>query len=256
MTAMTNIKTLWSLASYTFSSSIRNRFFPLFAIFSFVLLYASVLGSMLSISHEERVLADISLLLIEILCFVYAVFQISNAFSEEIRNKNIYLILSRPVPRHLCLAGKELGIILSVAFMTAVLSIMAAFVIKTRGLAVPDFFLWAAAGIFIKITILTAFSFLLSLLSTSNITPFLLSFLLYILGHVTSQLEPLMQKASGLKFMLLKTCALIFPNFNLYSARELPIDGCPFTFLSISAAVLWILAAYMLSAWIFSKKEF
>ena len=101
-----------------------------------------------------------------------------------------------------------------------------------------------------------AFSFLLSLLSTSNITAFLLSFLLYILGHVTSQLEPLMQKASGLKFMLLKTCALIFPNFNLYSARELPIDGCPFTFLSISAAVLWILAAYMLSAWIFSKKEF
>ena len=250
------LKITWNLISNTFVSTIRSRFFSLFAIFSFVLLYASVLGSMLSISHEERVLADISLLLIELLCFVYAVFQVSTTFSDEIRNKNIYLILSRPVPRHICLIGKELGVVLSVAFITFVLSIMAAIVIKTRGLDIPPLFFWAAAGSFIKISILVFFAFLLSLISSTNITAFLMSALLYVLGHVTSQLGPLMQKATGIKFLLLKTCAIVFPNLNLYSAREFAAEGCPFTAMSLLAAILWIAAAYALAAWLFSRKEF
>lgn len=250
------LKIIWNLISNTFISTIRSRFFSLFAIFSFVLLYASVLGSMLSISHEERVLADISLLLIELLCFVYAVFQVSTTFSDEIRNKNIYLVLSRPVPRHICLIGKELGVVLSVAFITLILSIMSAIVIKTRGLNIPPFFFWAAAGSFIKISILVFFAFLLSLVSSTNITAFLMSTLLYVLGHVTSQLGPLMQKAKGIKFLLLKTCAIVFPNLNLYSAREFATDGCPFTAMSLTAALLWIAAAYILAAWLFSRKEF
>lgn len=256
MSPYSSLKKICVLAADTFSGSIKSRFFTLFFIFAFILLYSSVLGSMLSISHEERVLADISLLLIEILCLVYAVFQVSSALSDEISSKSIYMVLSRPVPRYLCLLGKEVGVILSAGFITLVLSLMAIIVIRTRGLPVPDFFFWAVAGIFAKITIIISFSFLISLITTTNVSTFVLSFLLYILGHVTSQIEPLLQKAGGIKFALLKACAIIFPNLNLYSAREIGISTCPFTAASISAAFLWIIAAYILSAWLFSRKEF
>jgi len=115
---------------------------------------------------------------------------------------------------------------------------------------------WSAAGVFIKIAILISFAFLLSFFATSNITSFLLSSLLYVLGHAASQLEPLTQKASGIKYLLLKACAMAIPDLNLYSAREFAMEGCPFTSMSLAAALMWISAAYILSVWIFSKKEF
>lgn len=256
MNFLSYLKLIWALSSKTFIESLKTRFSALFAIFAFLLLYASVLGSMLAISHEERVLADISLLLIEILCLAYALFQVSSAFSAEIRNKTIYLVLSRPVPRAVCLAGKETGVMMSAAFITASLSLMAVLVIKSRGLEVPDYFFAAAAGSFIKVAILTSFSFLLSLMSTSDITAFIMSGLFYVLGHVTAEIEPLIRKASGLKYLLLKICSIVFPNLNLYSVRDTAAAGFPFTAMSISAALLWIAAAYILSAWAFSRKEF
>jgi len=256
MSFLSYLKLIWILAYRTFRESLKTRFFLLFAIFAFILMYISVLGSMLAISHEERVLTDISLLLMEILCIVYALFQVSSAFSTEIRNKTIYLVLSRPVPRAVCLAGKETGVMLSTAFIILVLSLMAVFVIKSRGLSVPDYFFAAAVGTFIKTAILTSFAFLLSLLSTSDITAFVMSGLFYVLGHVTSEIEPLVQKASGVKFFILKLCGILFPNLNLYSVRDTAAAGFPFTAGSLSAAFLWISAAYILSAWAFSRKEF
>jgi len=256
MGIISSIKIVNEIALNTFKESLKSRFFALFAIFAFIMLYASALGSMLSISHEERVLADISLLLIEIMCLVYALFHVSSALTREIQEKTIYLILSRPVPRHICLAGKELGVMLTTAFIALITSIMAICVIKTRGLDVPSFFFAAAAGAFLKTAIITAFAFLFSFVSTSDTTAFVMSGLLYVLGHITSELGPLMEKASGAKYLILKACSIIFPNLNLYSLRETAEAGFPLSIGALAAALIWIAAAYAISAWLFSKKEF
>lgn len=248
-------KLVFALALNTFRDSMRSRFFTLFAIFAFVLLYASTLGSMLAVSHEERVLADISLLLIELLCLIYAIFQVSTTLTTEIQNKTIYLVLARPVPRAICLLGKELGVILTTGAISIMLALMAALVIKTRSLDIPPLFFWAVCGSFIKVTIIISFAFIMSLISTSNITSFIVAALFYVLGHVTAQIQPLMQKASGLRLLLLKFCAIIFPNLNLYSVRETDITAFPFTCGALCAALIWIIAAYLMSAWLFSKKE-
>lgn len=253
---MNTIKQIVLIAKNSFYESVKSRFFSLFCIFAFVILYSSVLASMLAISHEERVLADIALLLIELTAMVYAVFQITSSMSNEIENKTVYLILSRPISKPVYLAGKELGVIFTSVLIFFILGIMAALVIKSRSLNIPDSFIWSLLGSFIKVAILTSFSLFMSLIATSAISTFILSCIFWILCHITSQIEPLMQQVGGIKLYLLKMMSVIFPNFSLYSIRDYNITCFPFDIGALSAALLWIIAAYLLSLCALSKKEF
>ena len=253
---MKQLKIVSAIAFNSFTESVRNRFFALFCIFAFVMLYASVIASMLAVSHEGRVLADISLLLIELIALAYALFQVSSSMSAEMESKSVYLVLSRPVSRAAYLAGKEAGVMLTTALIIVIMGLMSASAVKLRGLHLPEFYCWALTGSFIKVAVVTTFAFFMSLISTSNISTFVISCIFWILGHFTAELVPLMAKASGVKLFTYKVFEIIFPNLGVFSVRDAAYAGCPFTAGGTAAALMWMTAAYLISLWLFLKKEF
>ena len=244
------------VAANSFRENVRNRFFTLFAVFAFTAIYASVLAGVMAVDQEGRVLADFGLVLMEFTALAYALVSASSVLLKEAETKTIYLVFSRPVPRWAYLAGKLAGVMLTSAFMLAVMGVMHLALLAFRGFPVPAYYGWALAGSFLKLAIITAFAFFVSLFSTSTVSTLVISGILWTLGHFVSETRFLAEKAGGLAGAALKAAAWLIPNFQLFNARDRSgaagVLGAPALF----CAAAWICASYLGALWLLRRKEF
>ncbi len=246
----------WAVAANSFGESVRHRFFTLFSVFAFTAIYASVLAGVMAVDEEARVLADLGLALMELTALAYVLFQASSSLLKEAETKTIYLVFSRPVPRWIYLAGKMGGVMLTAAFMLAVMSCMHVALLYFRGFSLPAAYGWALAGSFCKLAVITAFAFFVSLFSTSSVSTLVISGILWTLGHFVSETRFMAEHAYGAKAVLLKAVIWLIPNLQLFNARDAAGAAAaiaPSAFLSGAA---WILAAYLASLWLLARKEF
>lgn len=253
---MKTLRLFLSVTVNSFSETVRHRFFTLFCVFAFTAIYASVLAGMMAVDQEGRVLADIGLALMELTALAYVLFQSSLSLLKEAETKNIYLVFSRPVPRWLYLAGKQAGVMLTAAFMLAVMGLMHALLLKLRGFGLPAFYGWALAGSFMKLAVITSFAFFVSLFSTSSVSTLVISGILWTLAHFTSEVRFLADASGGFRGAALKVFAFLVPNFQLFNARDLAGAGAAITFTAFLAGLAWMLAFYLASLWLLSRKEF
>ncbi|HNW45223.1 MAG TPA: hypothetical protein PKI19_12010 [Elusimicrobiales bacterium] len=246
----------WAVAANSFAESVRHRFFTLFTVFAFTAIYASVLAGVMAVDEEARVLADLGLALMELTTLAYVLFQASSSLLKEAETKTIYLVFSRPVPRGVYLAGKMGGVMLTAAFMLGVMGLMHVALLAFRGFPVPAGYGWALAGSFMKLAVITAFAFFVSLFSTSAVSTLVISGIMWTLGHFVSETRFMAEQASGFKAALLKGTLLLIPNLQLFNARDVMGAACSITPAAVFAGAAWILAAYFASLWLLAGKEF
>lgn len=246
----------WAVAQNSFVESVRHRFFTLFSVFAFTAIYASVLAGVMAVDEEARVLADLGLALMELTALTYVLFQASSSLLKEVETKTIYLVFSRPVPRSVYLAGKMGGVMLTGAFMLAVMGGMHLALLSFRGFPVPEAYGWALAGSFFKLAVITAFAFFVSLFSTSSVSTLVISGIMWTLGHFVSETRFLAEQAPGIKAALLKGAMLLIPNLQLFNARDAAGAACAITPAAIFSGAAWILAFYFAALWLLARKEF
>ncbi|OGS14306.1 MAG: hypothetical protein A2234_10060 [Elusimicrobia bacterium RIFOXYA2_FULL_58_8] len=253
---MKTLSLAWAVASNSFVESVRHRFFTRFSVFAFTAIYASVLAGVMAMEQEARVLTDLGLALMEITALAYVLFQASSTLLKEAETKTIYLVFSRPVPRWIYLGGKMAGVMLTAAFMLAVMGGMHLALLLFRGFSLPEAYAWALAGSFLKLAVITAFAFFVSLFSTSSVSTLVIAGIMWTLGHFVSETRFLAEQVSGLKMIVLKSAILLIPNLQLFNARDAMGASCALTPLAIFSGAAWILAAYFASLWLLARKEF
>ncbi len=253
---MKELRLAAGVAVSSFLDAVRNRFFGLFAVFAVAAVYASVLAGVMAVDQEARVLTDIGLVLIELTALAYSLYGASTSLLREAETKTIYLVFSRPVPRRAYLAGKLGGALLTAAFMLLVMGAMHLLLLKLRGFGVPACYGWALFGSFLKLAVMISAAFFVSLFSTSAVSTLVISGFLWTAGHFVPETRFLADRAPGVSGYALKAALWLIPNMQIFNARDAAGPVCLQAGPALAAAAGWVLAAYLASLWLLSRKEF
>ena len=251
---------IWILAKNVWLEQFRNRFFHLIWMFGGVLLYASFLLGVLAVEQELRVLQDIGLALIELLTLGAAVFVAANSILKEMELKTIYLILARPVPRGAYLLGRFLGLQFSVGTAALLMALLHVSLLLFRGWHGEPAYVFALGGILAKVFLMTALTFLLSLLSTSVLSALSMTSICWLLGHFAPELRILAGKSVGTTGALLAAVRWLLPDLQAFNLRDAWPPGGTLSWSGPAWAAVYLLlysgACLAFAYGMFRRREF
>ncbi len=215
------MKRILSIARYTFVENVRNKIFYIIILFGVVIIGMSILLSNLGSSQATRILLDAGLAAIEFFALLSAIFAAVTLVLEEMESKTIYLILTRPVSRTHYLAGRILGMLLSVYCGMAAMAVVHLAILLLHGwaftLRYPLSLLLSAE----KIAIMSAVATFFSLASTSAVTSISFTVCFWVLGYFSTEMYFLSDKMPNLGAkLLLKLAYYIAPNFQYLNLRD------------------------------------
>lgn len=198
-----------AIASNTLLELVRLKVFYFLLLFAFLCILISFFASSLKIHEQFQVLKDVSLGGMSVFSWLLAVLATAMLLPKDIEDRTLYTILAKPVPRFEYLLGKFFGI-LSLLFVA--ISLMSAFfvvvlyfreraaladaVLTTRPnelaaelQAIRDhaFNVNLVPGIiliYVKASLCAAFTLLISTFASSSIFTTIVSFIVYLIGHV------------------------------------------------------------------------
>ncbi|MCD6413941.1 MAG: ABC transporter permease subunit [Elusimicrobia bacterium] len=253
------MKSVHNVSVYTLKENARSRSFSLSVIFVVFVFASAFLFSRLSEVVETRVIRDVGMGAIQFFSLLAALFfAIKVAFTEG-ANKTIYLPLSRPVKRWQYLSGRFLGIVAVVFLEILMMGALLTGLLLLKNAPLDGFYFLGYLFIFLKIVTITSVGILLSLVSTSFVSPFVFTFLIWITGHLFREFDYLIGKMPSLAVIFLKVAKWIIPNFTILNIPDY-VEGRFFQaggyLPAILYAVFYTAAVLVISCAIFEKKEF
>lgn len=223
---------LGAITLNTFREAVRDRVLYNLIIFVLLLVASAPLFGAISIDIEKLVLVNVGLSSISLFGVVIAIFIGIGLVSKEIEKKTLYTILSRPVRRWEFIAGKYLGLVMTLvvnaAFMTvgfylALLATQGRLTKSDAGLLVAIYFA------VLQFLMMTAITLLFSSFSTPIFSA-VFSFALFVIGTFGEDLRNFATSSHGVTHMFATAAAYVAPNFsslNVISqvAHDLPVGG-------------------------------
>ncbi len=255
------MKKIYHIAKFTFIENFKNKNFLILFIYMGIVLGSGVLFSMLSPQQEIRVILDLGLAAIEMFVFLSCTFIAVRLILQEMDQKTVYLILSRPVTRTQYLLGRFTGIISIMLTYITVMGLILVGMLFLKGWSWQLYYPLILIYIFFKIIIVGSFSVLLSLVSTSAASSFVSIFFLWTLGHFAQELQYInhLLKEAGIQMtFLLRALYYIIPNFYLLNYKDFFHVSPPSLkdlLFSGGYTLLYSGIIIILSSIIFSKKE-
>ncbi len=251
-----------SIAEYTIMENIRSKVFYILVLFILIMIGSSLVFSSLSPFTEARVITDIGLACIEIFTLMTGIFAAVNLVLQEIENRTIYLLMTRPLRRWEYIVGRYLGVLVVLCFSVIVMLGVLILLLKlTTHWLVDPMFIWSAVTIFFKLIIIVAVALTASLVFTSSITAMAFSFLVWIIGHFSSELKIMAEKVSApfAKIMLYLIYYMV-PNFQILNLKDklyIP-EGMPMDVVSmvLTYGVIYAAIVLIIGTMVFAKKEF
>lgn len=210
------IARLSAISFNTFREAVRDRVLYNLVLFALLLVATAPLFGQISIGVEKLILVNVGLSAISIFGIIIAIFIGIGLVSKEIEKKTLYTILSRPVRRWEFIAGKYLGLIMTLvvnaAFMTV--GFYVALLVVSHGLGKDDASpLVAIYFIILEFLIITAITLLFSSFS-SPILAAVFAFAMFAVGSFAEDLRNFAALATGVTKWLAIGAAYLVPNFS------------------------------------------
>lgn len=240
---------LSAIALNTFREAVRDRVLYNLIIFALILVASAPLFSQISIQIERLVLVNAGLSSISLFGVIIAIFLGVGLVSKEIERKTLYTILSRPVRRWEFVAGKYLGLVLTLIVNAALMTLgfFMALLITQRKLTGQDGSLLVAIYfIILALLMITAITLLFSSFSTPIFSA-IFAFAVFVIGTFGDDLRNFAALAHGITKWAATAAAYLLPNFaplNVISqaAHDQPISGSLILFNTLYALVYSIAA--------------
>ena len=264
----------WAIAVYTYREGIRKRTLLGFLILSLLVIFGS---SFISAFLDPTSRTDIELKLIKDICVatisifgaLITVFTSASVVPNEVENKVIYSILSKPIRRWQYLLGKFLGAQLIILVNLALMGILFFAALYIRQGILPTLLLWALLLTYFEFLILSAFTFAISTAATSSVLPTIGGLFIYITGNLTEYLKDVQNRAgqTGKWFddLLGQIAGILYdvlPNLQNFSLRNQIVNGMPNDPPSdvlipnlMAYGLMWAVGGFLLAWLIFWRKE-
>jgi ABC-type Na+ efflux pump permease subunit len=288
-----SIRRIWAIGINTLTELVRLKVFYFMFIFGLLLLGGALLSVNFSFEEEFQMLKDVGLGAMSIFTALLAIVTTAMLLPKDIEDRTLYTILAKPVHRFEYLMGKLLGVLvlllLSLLFMTVLFLAMlhyresvrlaqvgaeyaaapaseeAVDAVRAIRQAASSSNLWVGFGvIYLRACIVASATLLISTFATSSIFTIIVSFMVYLIGHLQGVAREQWMTAMGstahpLKQLFLGPIAIIFPDMQAFNVVDELVAGAN---LSIDLlARIWGLGLFycavyfLLSCLIFSSKE-
>ena len=254
------IKQSLVIANQTFKEIYQSKILLNILILGVAIAMAIYVSSEMTYGAAPRVGLDIGLGVLSLSSVGIAIFMGSTLIDKEVKNRTLYMIISRPVSRTSFYIGKMLGLS-SILFINILLLFL--FVLLLYWLVgghghylIP----WSALFIFVESLVMLFAVVFLSLL-TNTILTVLFSLTLYIAGHAVESVRDTMlfKSEKGLS-LFIDLYAKLMPNFSKFNIKSFVLYkgelSHTYLFSSLAYAFLWIFILGTISAWIMNKKDF
>jgi len=173
---------MFIIAGNTFREVIRDRIFYVLLFFAVALIAVSKALGWISIEHDTRVIANISLASINLFALLITVFLGANLVYKEIEKRTLHSVLAKDIRRWQFVLGKYLGLLGTAYLCVAGMGVIFFFYLLGMGGSPTWAMVLALYGILLELMLITAVSLLFSSL-TSPILSAIITFVLFLTGH-------------------------------------------------------------------------
>lgn len=248
------------IARNTFREAIRDRVLYNVVIFVLLITASAIILGELTDGHEARTIVNIGLNAMLLFGAFIAIFVGVGLVWKEIEKRTVYAIFSKPVKRGEFIVGKYLGFAATLFANVVMMGIGVSLALLYVGGGSLVVSIWGSIVlIFLELTILTAVAILFSSFSTPALSA-LLTFLIFLIGHLSSGLRDLAagfsSKAASLLF---ETIYYLLPNLSLFSFRTEAANGLApnFTMIAggIAYAAIYSTILLAISIYIFNRRN-
>ena len=252
----------WAIALNSFREAVRDRVLYNLIAFVLILIASPLLFGQISIGIQKTILINIGLSSISVFGLFIAIFLGIGLVYKEIEKRSLYTLLSKPIRRWQFIAGKFLGLNITLLVNTALMSVglWAALYYLTHQFAPEDVHIWTAIYfILLQFSLVTAVCLFFSCVSTPVLSA-VFTILVYIIGSFSSDIRSFgeLTESAGMKTatMILYYALPHFDNFNIASrvSHGFPVEA-RLILLNTVYTIVYACALVILSARIFSSKD-
>ena len=251
---------LWAVAMNTFKETIRNRVLLNILLFAVGLILLSLVVGDWSIYQQVKVIKDFGLSAMSIFGLLIAIFIGIRLMVQELEQRTIYVIASKPIHRWEIILGKYAGLGITLAINVLLMSLALAganLIIEGRidlGLAS------AVLLIYVEILLIVGFALLFSSFTSPTLSA-IFTLVIFVVGHLSGYLRDYVQlypdKGFHWLLRLIYYTAPNLENLNLKMAVVEHLDYPPHAVTyGLVYGVSYILILLFLSVLIFERKDF
>jgi ABC-type transport system involved in multi-copper enzyme maturation permease subunit len=259
------------IAINVFRESVRDKVLYNLVLFAVLLIGTSYLIGQLTAGQDIKIIKDLGLAATSVFGLFIAVFIGIGLVSKEVERRSIYALLSKPMARHEFIAGKYLGLVLTLLINISVMTIAVYVVLAgMAGLggswmtperaAVDPLLLKAILLIFLQLMIVTAIALFFSTFSSPMLSA-ALTFGLYVVGHFNADLknfETVIDSRPAI--YLARAVYYVLPNLAPFDVKAQIVHGqpVPWSYMGVNAlyALVYIIALMFAAMFIFSRRDF
>lgn len=251
---------VFAIANNTFRETVRNRTSLNILIFAIALILFSFVAGDWSMGHQNKVIKDLGLGAMSIFGLLIAIFIGIRIMIQELEQRTIYLIASKPINRWAIIVGKFLGLgltlLIHLSLMTFTLYIITFIMERTFDLSLMS----AVWLIYLEILLIVAFSIFFSSFTSPTLSA-IYTFLIFIIGHLSDFLRDYVLLYPDKGFHgLLKTIYAILPNLEKFNIKMAVVQKLEisehFVMYSTFYGLAYLLLILILTCLIYQKKDF
>ena len=247
---------IFALTGNTLTDLTRQRVFYFGLIFAVLLIASSVLMSKFSFQQEFQILKDVSLGAMSLVTSLLAVVATARLIPQDVEDRTVYTILSKPVPRFEYLLGKLFGILVLLALCMVLMNALFLAILymreqtvlhetmqqlasapaeqlqsALRGVHESAFnidLLPAIATIYFKACLLAALTLFVSTFATTNLFTIVVMVFVYFIGHLQATARDYWLHSHGggwLAQVFLAIVALLFPDLQAFNLIDDAVAG-------------------------------
>jgi Cu-processing system permease protein len=259
---MNLVRTL-AIASHVFREVIRDRVLYLIGLYAIILMVATVLLPEVAIGTEDKMILDLGLAAMGVLGLVVAIFVGTGLINKEIEKRTVLVLMAKPVSLTEFIVGKHLGLSAVLAVLVAAMTVIYLIVLLINRATFPlGSILLSILFLFFELCLIVAVAILFGVF-TSSLLATLLTFGIYLMGHLSPDLIKLGQLSKnpnierfsqGLYLVLPDLSKLDLKNQAVYGIEVLP--NPEMLFFNAVYALVYIVLLLAIAIMIFSRREF
>ncbi len=267
------MRAISTVALNVFRESVRDRVPYNLVLFSVLLIASSYLLGQLTAGQDVKIVKDLGLAAISVFGLFIAIFIGIGLVSKEVERRSIYALLSKPVSRSQFIAGKYLGLVLTLAVNITVMVVALYIVLGYLSWQETAEYkaVWDAPGpdpamlkavflIFIELMLVTALALFFSTFSTPMLSA-VLTFGLYVAGHFNSDLKNFDKVVnSQVAIWLSRGMYHVLPDLSAFDVKTEVVHGLPVPvgYLASTTAygLAYVTALLLVATFIFSRRDF
>jgi ABC-type transport system involved in multi-copper enzyme maturation permease subunit len=248
-----------SIATTAFRESIRNRTLLGILLLAVGFTLSALLLVELALDQRTRVILDWGLFCVSAFGVVLAILMGVNQVHKEIRRKNLYVVLSRPLHRWQYVLGKYLGLALTLLVEVGALSVALIALLAIEGIAPGQPLAQALLVALVEILLVAGIAVFFASFSTPALSG-LFTLGIFVVGRSLPVLDRLADKTHNvLASGVLKTLVWGLPDLADFNLSNRVVHDLPIAWAQVgwtSAYGLGYLALLLvLAAWIFTRRD-